>query len=109
MTKRSKSRHFLVELYLPYKPGAGELKRIRGRARNGARAATQEGTPVFYLSSAYLPQEEILFLLYDSDSTSAVESALNRAGLPPERVHEAVDLEQTARPPAARPQRKEIR
>jgi hypothetical protein len=108
MKKRPNSRHFLAEMYLPCEAGADELGRVRSRAHRGAQAATKEGTTVFYVSSAYLPQEEILFLLYDSDSTHAVESALNQAGLTPERVHEAVDLEQTVRPSVARLQRKEI-
>jgi hypothetical protein len=45
-----------------------------------------EGTPVRYLRSIFVPEDEICFLLYEAGSADAVREAALRARLPVERV-----------------------
>jgi hypothetical protein len=84
--------HYLAELYLSRRHGAHELDLVRSRARDAAAAVSGEGAGVLYLSSTYLPGEELLFVLYGGDSRRAVLSALERAGISHERLHRVVAL-----------------
>jgi hypothetical protein len=80
---------FLVELYVSREDGVG----VGGRsevARLAAEELTREGTPVRYLHSIYVPEEEVCFFLYEAASADAVREAAQRAVLPFERVSEAV-------------------
>jgi hypothetical protein len=80
---------FLVELYISREDGAG----VGGRTEIACLAAeelTRQGTPVRYLHSIYVPEEEICFFLYEAVSADAVREAAQRAALPFERVSEAV-------------------
>ena len=80
---------FLVELYISREDGVG----VGGSseiARLAADELTREGTPVRYLNSIYVPEEEICFFLYEAVSADAVREAAQRAALPFERVSEAV-------------------
>ena len=61
---------FLVETYLS-RTDATALGRSVRRARLAAEEQTRQGTPVRYLRSMYLPDEETCFLLYDAESAEA--------------------------------------
>ena len=50
---------------------------------------SREGSPVRYVSGAYVPQDELLYLIYGAESRTAVASAMARAELPGERIPEA--------------------
>lgn len=80
---------FLVELYVS-RGDVAAVERGAERARLAAEALTGEGTPVRYLRSIFVPDDETCFLLYEADSVEAVREAALRAGLPFERVAEAV-------------------
>jgi hypothetical protein len=82
---------FLVELYVS-RTDAGAVGRGAERARLAAEALTRQGTPVRYLNSIYIPEDETCFFLYEADSVDAVRKATLSAALTFERVAEAVEL-----------------
>ena len=61
-------------------------------AKRTAAAMTQEGTPVQYLRSTFLPGEETCFCLFEGSSADDVGSVNDRAQLPYERIVEAMHL-----------------
>lgn len=80
---------FLVELYVSRtEPLAAEQG--AARARLVAEQLTREGTPVRYVRSIFVPEDETCFHLYEAASADAVRAAAERAALPFERVAEAV-------------------
>jgi len=80
---------FLVELYVSRSDG-GAFERGAERARLAAEELTREGTPLRYLRSILLPEDETCFYLYEAASADAVREAARRAALSFERVAEAI-------------------
>ena len=80
---------FLVEIYAS-RTDAAAVERSAIRAQRAAEELTREGTPVRYLRSIFVPEDETCFLLYEARSAEAVRDALRRASLPAGRVGEAV-------------------
>ena len=78
---------FLVEIYLSRANGVDASV---ARARAAAEELTGEGTPVRYVSSIFVPEDETCFFLYQAVSADDVREAARRASLPFERVSEAV-------------------
>lgn len=80
---------FLVERYLP-----GLTEEQLGAASNAARAATDsmtnEGTPVRYLRSTFIPGEDKCYCLFEGPSAEVVKIANDRAQLPYERIVDAM-------------------
>jgi hypothetical protein len=76
---------YLVELYLP-RPGAGGRRASAARARSAAKALTREGTPVRYVRSIFIPEDETYFHLFEGPSEAAVRQASERAGMSPTRI-----------------------
>ena len=60
------------------------------KARLAAERLTGEGTPVRYLSSIFVPEDETCFYLYQAASADGVREAARRAALPFDRVIEAI-------------------
>jgi hypothetical protein len=79
---------FLVELYVSRADEAA-VQRGAQRSRLAAEQLTREGTPVRYLRSIFVPEDETCFLLYEAASPDAVREAARRAELPFTRVAEA--------------------
>jgi hypothetical protein len=79
---------FLVELYVSRTDEAA-VERGAARSRLAAEELTREGTPVRYLRSIFVPEEETCFLLYEAASADAVLETARRAELPLARVSEA--------------------
>ena len=78
-------REYLLELYLsrtdePAAVTSGE------RARAAAQELTRRGTPVSFLRSFFVPEEETLFVLFEAESADAVRDAARLASLPCDRV-----------------------
>jgi hypothetical protein len=88
-------RSYLVELYQP----AGALTGPAGaeRAREAAEQLTREGTPVRYLRSLLLPEDEICFHLFEGISAEAIGQASRRALLDYERIIEVLHLTPASR------------
>ena len=81
---------FLVELYVSRGDGAAVDAGCE-RARRAAEQLTREGTPVRYLRSIFVPEDETCFLLYEAAASGHVEDAARRAALRFERVTEAIE------------------
>ncbi len=79
---------FLVELYVARTDGAA-VDRGAVNARRAAQKLTREGTPVRYLRSIFVPEDEICFHLYEAETAEHVREAARRAELSFERVTEA--------------------
>ncbi len=82
---------YVVERYLPgITPD--QLAAAAGRAKSTTAEMAQEGTPVRYLRSTFIPGEEKCFCLFEGPSAEAVRTANDRAQLPYERIVEAMHL-----------------
>lgn len=79
---------YLTERYLP-----GITPEQLSAAAKSAKTTTaqmaQEGTPVRYLRSTFIPGEEKCYCLFEGPSADVVKTANERAGLPFERIVEA--------------------
>ena len=94
---------FLAESYLP-RPRASGVRERERRAREAARELTRHGTPVRFVRSIFVPEDEICFFVFDAISADAVEATCARAALRFERVVEAVESR-----PGRTPARERIR
>lgn len=82
---------YVAERYLPgITPD--QLAAAAGRAKNTTAEMTQEGTPVHYLRSTFIPGEEKSFCLFEGPSADVVKLANDRAELPYERIVEAMHI-----------------
>jgi hypothetical protein len=81
---------FMVEVYLP-RTDRAQVGAGAERARLAAEALTREGTPVRYLRSMYVPEDETCFVLFAAASADAVRTPARRAALTFEHVVEAVE------------------
>ncbi len=88
---------FLVEVYLA-RGGGDALERRSAQARTAAEELTSEGTPVTFLHSIFVPDDETCFFLYEAVSADVVRAVAQRAALPFERVSEALTESKGASP-----------
>lgn len=82
---------YLVERYLPGITPE-QLTAAAGSAKKTTAEMTQEGTPVRYLRSTFIPGEEKCFCLFEGSSADAVKTANERAQIPFERIVVAMHL-----------------
>jgi hypothetical protein len=80
---------FLVELYVSRTDPAAVERRAE-RARLAADQLSREGTPVRYVRSLFVPEDETCFFLYEAARAEDVEEAARRASLRFERAAAAV-------------------
>ncbi len=88
---------FLLELYVPRSDGAGVV-RSADRARLAAEQLAREGTPVRWLRSIFVPEDETCFFLYEAETVEDVERAARRAALGFDRIAEALTDSKGAAP-----------
>jgi phage shock protein PspC (stress-responsive transcriptional regulator) len=90
---------YLVERYLPHTTPERASTTAR-RAKQAAEQLSANGALVRYLHSTFLPQDEMCLCLFEAGSAHAVAEANEAAGLPYERISEAIHLtaEDLARP-----------
>lgn len=82
---------FIVERYLPgITPD--QLTAAAGSAKSTTARMTEEGTPVRYLRSTFIPGEDKCFCLFEGPSADVVKTANDRAQLPYERIVDAMHL-----------------
>jgi hypothetical protein len=96
---------FLLELYMP-RTDAVAMSSAARRARLAADELTGDGTPVRFLRSIFVAEDETCFLLYEAASADAVRTAAGRAGLPFDHVAEVVaesNIEENGPCPSATP------
>lgn len=82
---------YMVERHLPGFTNE-QIAAAAAQAKSATAAMTEEGTPVRYLRSTFIPGEDKCFCLFEGPSAEVVEEANRRAGLPLERVIEAVHI-----------------
>src|SRR5215207_4810474 len=82
---------YLVERYLPGLTPE-QLAAAAGSAKRTTATMRQEGTPVQYLRSTFIPGEEKCFCLFEGPSAEVVRTANDRAQLPYERIVEAMHV-----------------
>jgi hypothetical protein len=82
---------YLVELHRPLS-GWQELQGVTAQARAAAEQLSEEGTPVRFLRSIFVPEDDSCFFLYEGPSADVVGEAGRRAALAVERVVEAVHV-----------------
>jgi hypothetical protein len=80
---------FVIELYVA-RGDTAAVGRNAQRTRRAARDLTREGTPVRYLRSIFVPEDETCFVLLQAGSAEAAHEAARRAALPFERLAEAL-------------------
>ncbi len=79
---------YMVERYLPGFT-TDQLPGAAASAKSTTAEMAQEGTPVRYLRSTFVPAEQKCFCLFEGPSAEAVKEANERAQLPFERIVEA--------------------
>ena len=82
---------YIAERYLPGITSE-QLAAAAGRAKSATADMRQEGTPVRYLRSTFIPGEEKSFCLFEGPSADAVKLANERAQIPFERIVEAMHI-----------------
>ena len=83
---------YLVELYVARSDSLAVEDGCE-RARLAAEEETRLGTPVRFLRSIFVPQDETCYLLFAASSPDAVRAAAQRAALPFERLSPAIESE----------------
>ena len=81
----------MVERHLPGIT-SDQLSAAATRAKSVTVQMSDEGIPVRYLLSTFVPGEEKCYCLFDGPSADAVEQANKRAEIPYERVVEAMHI-----------------
>ena len=89
-------RTYLAEAYLA-RSRSDELGAIADRVRSAAHELAAAGTPVHYLRSTFVPEDETCFHLFEAASAEAVSETTTRAGIGEVRVVEAIREETTPR------------
>ncbi len=87
---------FLVEVFTP-RASAGELAVAERRARSAARHVSDADGEVRFVRATYVPEDELCFFVFDAPSGRDAALVVQRAGLDPIRVVEAVSSGQEER------------
>jgi hypothetical protein len=83
---------FVVERDIPGYT-ADDLREAARRARTTAREMTDEGKPLRYHRSIFMPDEAKCFCVFDGPTAEDVKELNERADLPVTRIHSAVEIE----------------
>lgn len=78
---------YLLETYTP---AASLLEELEARMQSAAAELSESGTPVRYVRSIFVPEDETCFHLLDGPSRDAVAEAAKRAGISALRITKAV-------------------
>ena len=77
--------HYMFQVQPP-RGGWAQLQRVSARARQAAEEMQREGTPVRFLRSVFVPEDDACFFLYEGPSAESVREATSRAKLRAEHV-----------------------
>jgi hypothetical protein len=69
-----------------------QLSGAAAAAKRATEDMTQEGKPVRYLRSTFIPGEDKCYCLFEASSPNEVREANERANLPMERIVEALHI-----------------
>jgi hypothetical protein len=93
---------FLVEHYWPgITPDNFEA--AAQRVRESAAALASTGRRIRFLHSTLVPDDDAGFCVFDAESPALVEEAYARAGVPYERVLDALEVALNSNAPSAMP------
>jgi hypothetical protein len=81
---------YLVETYVP-RSRAAEARTTADRARTIAETLSRGGTPVRYIRTTFLPDDETCFHVFEAASPDAVGEVCRRAGIASARIVPAVE------------------
>ncbi len=81
----------MVERYLPGITRE-QVMAAAVRAKATTTLVTEEGTPVRFLRSILVPEEEAVFCLFEGPDLEAVKQANERAEIPFDRILEALEV-----------------
>ena len=81
---------YMVELYVS-RADAGAVERAVQLTRGAAAEMTRLGTPVRFLRSIYVAEDETCIFLYAAESEAAVREAAGAAGRPFDHVAEVIE------------------
>jgi hypothetical protein len=87
---------YLVELR-PTESGFEEIQALGAGSRAASEELSRNGTPVRFLRSVFVPEDGSCLLVFEGASREAVLQACRRAGIVPERISEALDLNDEAK------------
>jgi hypothetical protein len=80
---------YLVERYWPGVTSELLLEALN-RGRRVMKQMSGEGTPVRDISCIFIPDEEVVFSVYEGPSAAAIRNLNDRAGIPVSRIVEAI-------------------
>jgi Nickel responsive protein SCO4226-like len=83
---------FLAETYLPATTSSDEMERSASEA---AATLTAEGTPIRFIRSILVPEDETCFFVFEAASPVTVQEVARRAGCGDARVSRAIERSQT--------------
>jgi Protein of unknown function (DUF4242) len=84
---------YVVERYVP-RSTANDLRSEGARVTQAAKGLSgTEKRSVAYLSSIYMPDDEVSFCLFSSDSADSIEAGFEKAQIAFDRILEAEVLE----------------
>lgn len=76
--------------------GQIDIRDLAARTRAACEALSKEGVPVRLLRSVFVPEDGSCLLVFEARDADAVHSASERAGVPVERVSEAISAKADA-------------
>jgi hypothetical protein len=82
---------YMVERSLKGIP-MSDLAAAQQSAISTAKSMTDEGTPVRYIRSTFVPESGACMCLFEAEDAGAVRRVNEKAGIPFDRVVEAMDL-----------------
>jgi hypothetical protein len=87
MTESPSTSEYVAECFWPGVDDAA-VRAVDARAAQSAAELTQDGTPVRYLGSLLMREDEVVLCLFEGEHAS-VRKAAEQAGVPFERILEA--------------------
>jgi hypothetical protein len=100
--KRPAPTAFLVEHYWPGITPDG-FEAAAERVRQTAAALASTGLRIRFLHSTLVPEDDAGFCVFDAESPALVEQAYARAGVPYERMLDALEIPLNRDAPSATP------
>ncbi|MGH3024152.1 MAG: hypothetical protein ACRDNI_10895 [Gaiellaceae bacterium] len=83
---------YVVEVYLS-RLGATALGELSARLRQASEELARAGTPVVYVRSVFLPEDETCFHFFEAPSLEAIQESCSLLGLARARITKVTAVE----------------